>query len=92
MIAVFRDALDCVEKYRHANDAEGTRLFAEATGWLLAEEADWLYSFKHICGILDLNPTIVLHRLQLTDSVRPRIASDTDCMRTAAAKGRVRAV
>ncbi|MBI3785915.1 MAG: hypothetical protein HY270_21185 [Deltaproteobacteria bacterium] len=63
MIAVLHDALDCVEKYRFATDPEGRRLFQEAKKWLLADEADWPYSFECICGILDLDSAAVLQHI-----------------------------
>lgn len=55
MIAVLQGAIECVAKYRAANDCRGRRLFGEAMQWLLAEETDWPYSFKRICGVLDLD-------------------------------------
>jgi hypothetical protein len=64
MIAVLHDALDCVEKYRFATSARGRRLFHEAKRWLLADEADWPYSFECICGALDLDSNAVRQRLR----------------------------
>ena len=74
MIAVLRDALDCVEKYRCATSARGQRLFREAKRWLFAEEADWPYSFECICGVLDLDSNAVRQRLRaaLEHRTRPR--------------------
>jgi hypothetical protein len=59
MIAVLQDAIECVAKYRDTKDCQGRRLFREATQWLLAEETDWPYSFKCICGVLDLDANAV---------------------------------
>jgi hypothetical protein len=67
MIAVLRDAIDCVAKNRHAEDHTGRRLFDEATQWLLAEEADWPYSFECICGVLDLDANAVRRALRLAE-------------------------
>jgi hypothetical protein len=65
MIAVLHDALDCVEKYRFATDTRGRRLFGEAKQWLLADEADWPYSFECICGVLELDSNAVRQRLHV---------------------------
>lgn len=65
MIAVLRDALDCVEKYRFATGRHGRRLFHEAKHWLFAEETDWPYSFECICGVLDLDANAVRQRLRV---------------------------
>jgi len=70
MIAVFHDALECLEKFRSASCGEGRELFLAAQRWFLAEEADWLYSFESICGILDLDVNAVLQHLGLA-SVQP---------------------
>lgn len=66
MIAILHDAIDCVEKYRGATDTQGQRLFQEAMRWLLADEAEWPYSFESICGILDLDANVVRLRLRVT--------------------------
>ena len=67
MIAVLRDAIDCVAKHRNAEDYRGRRLFDEATQWLLAEETDWPYSFENICAVLDLDKNAVRHALRLPE-------------------------
>ena len=63
MIAVLRDALDCIEKYRFSTEPPGRRIFDEATQWLLANDTDWPYSFQGICGALELDPGAVLRQL-----------------------------
>ena len=67
MIAVLRDAIDCVAENRHAEDYPGRRLFDEATQWLLAEKADWPDSFECICGVLDLDANAVRRALRLPE-------------------------
>lgn len=65
MIAVLRDALDCLEKYRFATGRHGRRLFHEAKQWFLADETEWPYSFECICGFLDLDANAVRQRLRV---------------------------
>ena len=71
MIAVLQDAIDCVEKYRFTRDHRGRRLFDEAMQWLLAEEADWPYSFECICGVLELDADAVRYSLKLAPERQP---------------------
>lgn len=70
MLAVFQDALDCIEKYRFAEDPRGRQLFDEAKYWFLADETDWPYSFVCICGVLDLDSNAVRQRLRLAPKQR----------------------
>ena len=63
MIAVFHDALDCLDKYRFATDSHDRRLFDEAKEWFLADETGWPYSFECICSFLGLDSTAVRQRL-----------------------------
>ena len=65
MVAVLRDALDCIEKYRFVTSRRGSRCFREAQQWFLADEPSWPYSFESICGILDLDADAVRQRLRL---------------------------
>jgi len=72
MVAVFRDALECLEKYRFASSAEGCELFRAAQRWFVADEADWPYSFEGICGVLDLDADAVRQRLRIMPSLPVR--------------------
>jgi hypothetical protein len=65
MIAVLRDALDCLEKHRFTTRGEGRRLFDEAKHWFLTNGTEWPYSFECICGVLDLDANAVRERLCL---------------------------
>lgn len=66
MIAVLRDALDCIEKYRLSADSQGRQHFDEAKRWLLATDTEWPYSFRCICGALNLDASAVLQQLRVT--------------------------
>ena len=59
MIAVFYEALHCLERHRFDTNLEGRRLFREAQDWFLADERDWPYSFECICEVLDLDADAV---------------------------------
>lgn len=63
MIALVRDAMRCIERYRHARDSRGKRLFAQESEWILSDDVDWLYSFARVCETLDLDPDAVRHSL-----------------------------
>jgi hypothetical protein len=70
MIAVFCDAIECLEKYRPRTDRRGGRLFHEAKQWFLADEPEWPYSFEYICGTLDLDSNAVRQRLRVVPARR----------------------
>jgi len=65
MMAVLRDALECVTKYRFATHARSRRLFREAQRWFLIDEPDWPYSFEGICGVLELDANAVRRRVRV---------------------------
>lgn len=71
MIAVLRDAIECVEKYRFATTTRGRRIFQAAQRWFLADEPEWPYSFQCICEVLDLDANAVRHRLGLAQGHHP---------------------
>ena len=65
MIALVRDALRCIERYRYARDTRGRRLFAQEAQWVLSNDTDWLYAFARVCESLDLDPEAVRRTLKL---------------------------
>lgn len=65
MIALVRDALRCIERYRYARDTRGRRLFAQEAQWVLSNDTDWLYAFTRCCESLDLDPEAVRRTLRL---------------------------
>ena len=74
MIALLRDALRRVEKYRHARDFRGKRLFAQEAEWILSNDTSWIYAFARVCETLDLDPGAVRRSLGLVagkSDVRP---------------------
>jgi hypothetical protein len=65
MIALVRDALRCIERYRYARDTRGRRLFAQEAQWVLSNDTDWLYAFARCCESLNLDPEAVRRTLRL---------------------------
>ncbi|MFN2425261.1 MAG: hypothetical protein ABR587_02295 [Candidatus Binatia bacterium] len=55
MIALVRDAIRCIDKYRHARDFRGKRLFAQDAEWVLSDDTGWIYAFARVCETLDLD-------------------------------------
>lgn len=65
MIALLRDSIRSVVKYREARDSRGRRLFAEESGWILSDDMNWIYAFARVCEALDLDPEMVRRSLGL---------------------------
>jgi len=59
MIALVRDAVRSIEKYRHARDFRGKRLFAQDSDWVLSNDTGWIYAFLRVCETLNLDPDSV---------------------------------
>jgi hypothetical protein len=70
MRAILQDALDCVEKYRFATDAQGRGRFREARQWFLADEIDSRYSFRWVSRILGLDSNAVRKHLPVAPKQR----------------------
>jgi hypothetical protein len=55
-LAILQDAVECFQKYLHARDVRGRRLWAEAEEWLLLDDRTWPFSFINVCEVLDIHP------------------------------------
>ena len=69
MLAILEDALSCFEKGRHVIASKRpkkitrvARVAHEAEEWFLSE-ADWLFSFENICGVLGLSAAAIREQL-----------------------------
>jgi hypothetical protein len=71
MIAVLRDAVDCIEKHRRAADRQCHRRFREEAKWFLSEDTAWPFSFECICDALGLDPSAVRHSPRLAPERQP---------------------
>lgn len=59
MLAVLEDAISCFQKYLHARDERGKKLFREAEEWILEENYDWVFSFENVCEISGFDPAYI---------------------------------
>ena len=56
MIAVLKDAVECLEKYRAARSSAGRSEYLSAIEWVEDPSTDWLFSFTNICDLLGFDP------------------------------------
>lgn len=76
MFAVLTDAIECFQKYLGAQSRKCRNLFKEAEAWITSKDSKDLYSFEHVCEMLDISPSYLrlgLHQWRI----------DYDCNRGA---------
>lgn len=56
MIAVLKDAVECLEKYRGSRSSAGQSNYENAIEWVMDNSTDWLFSFTNICDLLGFDP------------------------------------
>ena len=56
MIAIMKDAVECLEKYRNARTSAARELYQNALEWIEDQGTGWLFSFNNICGLLGFDP------------------------------------
>ncbi len=56
MIAVLKDAVECLEKYRGSRNSIGQCQYLSAIEWVEDTDTDWLFSFTNICDLLGFDP------------------------------------
>ena len=56
MIAIMKDAVECLEKYRNARSSAGRELYQNALEWIEDQGTGWLFSFNNIRGLLGFDP------------------------------------
>ena len=56
MLAVLKDAVECLEKYRRARNSSGRELYHNALEWVEDRNTDWLFSFTNVCDLLGFDP------------------------------------
>jgi hypothetical protein len=74
MIAIFRDAIRCIEKNRNARDFRGRRLFQQDAQWTLSDDTGWVHAFARVCETLDLEPNAVRSALGLLPTRAPALS------------------
>ena len=63
MLAVLEDAVACFRNGLHARDHRRMELFNDSEAWIREENADWLFSFEHICDALGLDARLIRDEL-----------------------------
>ena len=63
MIAILKDAVECLEKYRGARTSVGKSSYQGAIEWVEDTDTDWLYSFTNICDLLGFDPHYLREQL-----------------------------
>ncbi|MEX0804438.1 MAG: hypothetical protein WD688_14145 [Candidatus Binatia bacterium] len=56
MIAILKDAVECLDKYRDARNISGHSHYQNALEWVEDNSTDWLFSFNNICDLLGFDP------------------------------------
>jgi hypothetical protein len=56
MIAVLKDAVECLEKYRGSRNSVARSHYENAIAWVMDNGTDWLFSFTNICDLLGFDP------------------------------------
>jgi hypothetical protein len=56
MIAILKDAVECLDKYRGARSGPGRCQYQNALQWVQDRSTQWLFSFTNICDLLGFDP------------------------------------
>jgi hypothetical protein len=56
MIAILKDAVECLEKYRGSRGGAGRGHYENALEWVQDKGTEWLFSFTNICDLLGFDP------------------------------------
>ena len=56
MLAILKDAVECLEKYRGTRNSSGRELYQNALEWIEDKSTEWLFSFNNICDFLGFDP------------------------------------
>jgi hypothetical protein len=56
MIAILKDAVECLDKYRGARSTSGRAHYQNALEWVQDTGTEWLFSFTNICDLLGFDP------------------------------------
>jgi len=56
MLAILKDAVECLEKYRTARSSSSRELYQNALEWVEDKGTGWLFSFNNVCDLLGFDP------------------------------------
>jgi hypothetical protein len=80
MLAILKDAVDCIERYRSGRRAGSRPAYQAALAWIQTHDHTWLFSFDNICVGLDLNSDRLRSVLE-SPSLRTSTKSRADTFR-----------
>jgi hypothetical protein len=63
MIAILKDAVECLDKYRGSRNSAGRSHYENAVEWVQDNGTDWLFSFTNICDLLGFDPDYLRSQL-----------------------------
>lgn len=63
LAALLQDAIQDYRKFKKARDPEGRERFREVEEWINETANDWIFSFKNVCELLNLEPEYVRRAL-----------------------------
>jgi len=63
MIAILKDAVECLEKHRGSRSSAGKISYQSAIEWVEDTDTEWLYSFTNICDLLGFDPNYLREQL-----------------------------
>ena len=63
MIAILKDAVECLEKFRGSRSSTGKISYQSAIDWVEDSDRDWLYSFANICDLLGFDADYLREQL-----------------------------
>jgi hypothetical protein len=80
MIAVLKDAIECLDKYRGSRTSAGQCQYLSAIEWVEDTDTEWLFSFTNICDLLGFDPEYLREVLLKRENryikpERPRVLS-----------------
>ncbi|TMA82670.1 MAG: hypothetical protein E6J74_37295 [Deltaproteobacteria bacterium] len=80
MIAILKDAVECLEKYRSARSSAARSHYENAIDWIKDTDTEWLFSFTNICDLLGFDPDYIREVLLKRENkynkpVRPSVLS-----------------
>ena len=56
MLAILKDAVECLDKYRAARNSSARELYQNALEWVEDRSTGWLFAFSNICDLLGFDP------------------------------------
>jgi hypothetical protein len=56
MIAILKDAVECLDKYRSSRNSTGRSQYQNALEWVQDKGTEWFFSFTNICDLLGFDP------------------------------------